>query len=399
MAIFPCRDSHCDYHAKVYHRKLTSCHKKAEKRCLLTSSPSEILQQIAVHLDIISQASFAVSHAIICDAIGTGPWELFRRPEYSKRRAEFVELLLSDYVDEDCYGSPWCECVIPCQQCALVHSIKSNGAGQPMITQSLLTDEATTFDFCNGAYSIPQRCVNLALEKSSARNRAGICTAFLRCSGTKQLDIPPTKNNPDQERDRAELSFSYQRLDEKPKKLKRDSRSNHSRLSPSGGNLRTRARRFRSRLLETRADIQGREWWFYFPMTLFFFVPGSRPFRVRQKSKESDVANRTGPESKQAETPRHDENSTAVGVDDTVSAGNIPEDQTGWTQYYEELEAHGAIDMRRTSYVDYVYEGKSDRTPWYDRPCVEAFLDGWSRTKFANCMRYVFQDQTLSMRF
>src|SRR5579871_6996218 len=109
MAVFPCRESRCDYHAKVYHRKLTPCHKKGEKRCLLTSSPSEILQQIAVHLDIISQASFAVSHAIICNAIGTSPWDLFQRPEYSKHKVEFIDLLLSDYVDEDCYGSSWCE--------------------------------------------------------------------------------------------------------------------------------------------------------------------------------------------------------------------------------------------------------------------------------------------------
>ena len=392
MGIFPCENSRCDYHAKVYHRKLTPRQKNVEKRCLLTSSPSEILQQIAIHLDIISQASFAVSHAIICHAVGTVPWELFKRPEYSKIRAEFVNLLLSDYVDEDCYGSPWCECVIPCQQCALVHSIKSNGTNEPLITGSLLTDDAATFDFCNGAYSIPQRCVKLALERYAERSRNDICTAFLRCSGTKQLDIPPTRNNPDQEPDRAEPCFSYQKLDEAPKESKRNSRSNHSHMSPSGGNLKTRARRFRSRLFETRADIQGREWWFYFPMTLFFFIPGSRPFRVRQKFKEHDDANRTDPKRKQAETPRHDGNTTAVGADNTVSTGNVSEDQTGWTQYYEELEAREAFDMCQISYVHYLYEGKSDKTPWYDRPYVEALLERWSSTKFAKYVRYVFKD-------
>ena len=381
--IFPCGDSRCDYHAKVYHRKLAQRQKKVENRCLLTSSPPEILQQIAVHLDLISRASFAVSHAIICDAIGTGPWELFQRPEYSKIRAEFVDLLLSDYVDEDCCGSRWCECVIPCQQCALVHNIKSNGANEPSITRALLTDDAATFDFCNGAYCIPQRWVKLALERSSARNWCGICTAFLRCSGSRKLDIPSTKNNPEQEPDRAELLISYQQLDEKPKESKRASRPNHSHLSPSGGNLRTRARRFRSRLFETRADIQGRGWSFYFPMTLLFFIPGSRPFRVRQKLKKSDVVHRTGPESEQAGTPSHD---SSVGADDNF----IPEDGTGWTQYYEELEVREALDTHRTSYVEYLYEGKSGKTPWYDRPCVAAFLDIWGRIIR---MRYVFKIQ------
>jgi len=127
-------------------------------------------------------------------------------------------------------------------------------------------------------------------------------------------------------------------------------------------------------------------------MTLFFFIPGSRPFRVRQKFKEHDDANRTDPKKKQAETPRHDGNTTAVGADNTVSTGNVSEDQTGWTQYYEELEAREAFDMCQISYVHYLYEGKSDKTPWYDRPYVEALLERWSSTKFAKYVRYVFKD-------
>jgi len=407
--IFPCGDLRCNYHAKVYHRRFAPRQTNVKARCLLTSAPLEILQQIAMHLDIVSQASFAVSHAIIRDAIGTRPWELFQRSEYSKNKAEFLDLLLSDYVDEDCHGSGWCQCVIPCHQCALVHNlqVKSNRTNELLITRSLLTDNATTFYFCNGAYSIPQRCVKLALEKCSTRNRYGICTAFLRCSGTKQLDIPPAKNNPDREPNRTKPSFSYQKLDENPKGSNRDSRSNLPYLSPSGGNLRTRARRFRSRLYETRADIQGREWWFYFPMTLFFFIPGSRPFRVRQKARERDDTNRNGSKSEQAETPKHESSTIATGADSTVSTGNVPVDHTGWTQYYEELEARESFDLektlaaagvvsRQTPYVYYLYERKSGKTPWYDKHCVEVFLDGWNCTKFAKLLRYVFKDWSLS---
>jgi hypothetical protein len=97
---FPCARN-CLNHQDLFKPVST---RRNHSTCIVSNLPTELILRICSELDVLSQAAFALSHAVFYDIIGVQLWDNIKQADNTHIKDQLQTLLSRDYIRDTSPG-------------------------------------------------------------------------------------------------------------------------------------------------------------------------------------------------------------------------------------------------------------------------------------------------------